>query len=366
MKKIVLFLSVVFMASALFSQTILTQWEFGPTSFSPSITFNGAPGDIEIVSEINVQNVGTESVTINVVRQELLVVPNTINQFCWAGLCYSPTQDTSGFTMTLAPGESTDEFSGHVQPAGNEGIWIIQYTFYDVDNPANFSTVIVHYNTLFSVSSEAGNAVSEHIRLISGLANEEITGMIKVHNNSSNPLNLIVIKGADLTPAGSENFFEFGGMTYPAEVDTSAIVAVDAGVVDESFVCHYNANGSEDAGQLVYAFMDPMNPTAYAVMMFNFETTLGLSEEVLASTAFSSAYPNPAWNVVSFDYDIPQEVNSAEVLITNLLGAVVYQSTLEGNNGTAKIDVSNFTEGIYFATLKLDDFIAQTQKVLVQ
>lgn len=366
MKKLVLFLSVMFVASVIFSQSILTMWEFGPTSYSPSITFNGAPGATEVVSHITVQNMAPDSVTINVVRQNISLVPNTVNQFCWGGLCFAPGQDTSGLSMTLAPGESTDEFSGHYQPGGTEGVSIIKYTFYDVKNPANFTSVTVHYNTLFVISSDAGTSISEHIRLLSGSPEDEITGEVKVQNHSADPLNLIVLKGIELVPEGSENFFEFGGITYPAGVDTSAIVAVNAGVTDESFVCHYNANGSEDPGQIVYAFMNPLQPAAYAIIMFNFDTNLGLSEEILANTTFSAAYPNPAVNAVSFDYDIPNEINKAEIIVTNLLGAVVYQTTLQGNDGTSKIDVSNFGEGIYFATLKLDNTIARTQKVLVR
>jgi hypothetical protein len=367
MKKLVLLFSLVFMTSAAFTQTILTTWEFGPTSFSPSITFNGSPTDAEIVSHIVVQNLGTESVTINVAREEMLTVPNTVNQFCWAGLCYSPTQDTAGNTMTLAPGESTNEFSGHLQPAGTEGVSIIKYTFFEVGNPSNFSTVIVHYNSLFSVSSEAGDsAISEHIRFFFGSANQDFSGVIKIHNHGSNPQNIIALRGAQLVPGSSENYFEFGGVTYPATADTSAPIAIDAGATNESFVSHYNANGSGEPGQIAYAFLDPTNPAAYAVMLFTYQTNLGLSEKTLDNTTFSAAYPNPAASHVSFDYEIPQEVTNAEIIVTNLLGAVVAQSPLEGKYGTSKIDVSNLSEGIYFATLRLDNYTAFTQKVLVQ
>ena len=101
-------------------------------------------------------------------------------------------------------------------------------------------------------------------------------------------------------------------------------------------------------------------------MLFTYQTNLGLSEKTLDNTTFSAAYPNPAASHVSFDYEIPQEVTNAEILVINLLGAVVAQSPLEGKYGTSRIDVSNLSEGIYFATLKLDNYTAFTQKVLVQ
>ena len=364
-KTILILIASLFVSSTVFSQ-ILTEWEFGPTMFSPSITTNGAPDDFELVSYIKVTNTSTANMTIKVAAQILLPVAGQIEQFCWGGICFAAGTDTSGTEMTLAPGESTEEFSGHVQPLTNEGVYIIKYSFFDVVHPDVKSDVIVHYNTMFSVSSESGDSVSKHVRLLSGTITESISGEIKVHNNGSTPLNVIVLKGAQLVPPGTENWFYFGGIQYPFGVDTSGMVTVPVNETDDSFESYYDAIGIEGTGGIVYAFMDPLYPASYAVFRFNFEASLGISETILENTSFSAAYPNPVTSVVSFDYDIPNEVNSAQILITNLLGAVVSETTLEGNYGTSRIDVSNLTEGIYFATLKLDNFIANTQKILVR
>jgi uncharacterized membrane protein len=128
MKKMLLLLSVFLLSTGLFAQsTILTMWEFGPTSYSPVITFNGAPDDMEIVSYIGVQNTGTSDVTIKVTRENINLIGNAVNQFCWGGVCFSPSTDTSANSMTLAPGEMTNEFSGHYEPKDNVGVsaeWI--------------------------------------------------------------------------------------------------------------------------------------------------------------------------------------------------------------------------------------------------
>ena len=118
---------------------------------------------------------------------------------------------------------------------------------------------------------------------------------------------------------------------------------------------------------MVYAFLDPTNLSNYALYWIKYNAVVdGISDEILANTTFSPAFPNPADNHVSFNYDIPAEVNNAEILITNLLGAVVYEGSINGMSGTKRIDVSNLTEGIYFATLKLDNQVATSQKILVQ
>jgi hypothetical protein len=368
MKKLVLLTFTLLFAAAAFSQSqILLTNEFGPTSLAPSITFNGAPGDNDIVSHVTVTNTGTTNVTIKVAREQMFIVDGSMNQFCWDGVCFSPTTDTSATSMTLAPGGSTEEFSGHYVPQGTEGVSIVKYTFYDVNNPANASSVIVHYNSLFSLSTEAGVAVSDHIRLLSGTVDDPISGVIKVHNHASVPLNFIALKGAQIVLPGTQNWFSFGGVEYPAGVDTSGLVQIPATTIDESFEATYDADGVVGTSQVVYVFQDPTNLASYAIMMFTYDAAgTGISDEILANTEFSAAYPNPAESFVSFDYDIPAGVDKAEIALTNLLGSVVRVSMLEGMNGTARIDLSGLNGGIYFATLKLNDQIATSQKILVR
>jgi hypothetical protein len=206
--------------------------------------------------------------------------------------------------------------------------------------------------------------------MINGYNDEEIMGTIKVHNHVPADLNLIAFR--QLVPGaivdGSTNSMSFGGVDYPETVDTTGMVTVGGNTTDESFMMHYNGNGNDGVSQFIYIFLDVTNPSNFALywIHFNGEGESDISEEILANTTFSAAYPNPAGNYVSFDYDIPQEVTNAEIMITNLLGAVVYEGSIEGNLGTKRIDVSSLTEGIYFATLKLNNEVATSQKILVQ
>ncbi|MEE4257841.1 MAG: T9SS type A sorting domain-containing protein [Bacteroidales bacterium] len=366
MKKLLLLFSVMLVSAALFSQTtILTTWEFGPTSFAPSITFNGAPTDGEIVSHIRVTNTGPEPVTIKVARVILDQVANTSLNFCWGGLCYGPSVDTSGSFETLGPGEFSDEFSGHLLPQGTMGISAVLYRFFDVDNPDNAVSVTVLYNSMFSLSMEEND--TSNTTLLSGPVDDPIHSMIKVHNHLPIDLNMLVFRQPVFTVAGSENWMWFGGTEYDATVDTTGVNTIAANSVDETFEMYYDPDGNVGKTQMIYVFTDPTNPSNYSLWWVNFDAQpSAISEDLLAKTTFSPAYPNPADNFVSFNYEIPDEVNRAEIMITNLLGAVVYEGTLSGMNGTERIDVSNLTGGIYFVTLKLDNEVAMSQKILVQ
>jgi hypothetical protein len=366
MKKLLLLFSALLVSVALFSQsTLLTTWEFGPTSFAPSITFNGAPTDGEIVSHIRVTNTGSEPVTVKVARVILDQVDNTIHNFCWGGLCDGELVDTSGGFEVIAPGAYSDEFSGHLIPMGTLGVSAVQYTFFDVDNPSNAVSVTVLYNTMFSLSMEEND--TSHTTLLSGPVDDPIHGMIKVHNHLPMDLNLIVFRQPAFIIDGSENWMWFGGTEYPATVDTTGVNTIGANATDESFKMYYDPDGNVGTSQIIYVFLDPANPSNYALWWIHFEASpSAISDDILAKTTFSPAYPNPADNFVSFNYDIPAEVRRSEIMITNLLGAVVYEGTLSGLNGTERIDVSNLTGGIYFVTLKLDNEVALSQKILVQ
>lgn len=367
MKKLVLLLAVFMATSALFSQSISTTWEFGPTLAFPTITFNGAPSDMEIVSHIQVTNIGANPIKVKVVREVLSQVEFTMHQFCWAGACFPPDTDTSANFETIAPGATSMEFSGHLQPNGTIGLSLIKYTFFDVDNPTDAVSVIVVYNSMFSVTCESGDSVHPNTRMITGTPVDPLHGMFKVHNHVPAPLTQVVFKQSLFLVNGSTNWFFFDGVEYPFGTDTSGLVTIPASTTDESLEFFYDADGNAGVSQIIYVFTDPMVEGSFALYKIDFNADdTGIDDDILARTTFSPAYPNPAESFVSFDYDIPNEVKQAELLITNLLGAVVYQGALQGLTGTERIDVSNLTEGIYFATLKLDNEIATSQKILVQ
>lgn len=373
MKKTLLILVLFMLSAGLFSQSsLIPMTEFGPTSYSDNlITSHGSPTST-LSSKITVMNGGSETVTLRVIRQNLMVLDNTTNEFCWGPLCYPADTDTSGnqqsLLVVIAPGESDVSFEGKYHPEGQIGISMVKYTFWDINNSANNVSVTVVYNTIFELTCAGDDTIAPNTRKLNGDVDTPIHDVIKVHNYSPVPLNLIAFKTYVPVPVvGAADWMFFDGNEYAYGTDTTGMVSIPASTTDETFEMFYAADGNEGITQVVYTFLDPTNPSNFAPFWIIFDAKItGISDEVLANTTFSNAYPNPAESFVSFNYDIPNEVHAADIMITNLLGAVVYEGSLSGNVGTTRIDVSNFTEGIYFATLRLDGQIASTQKVLVQ
>ena len=63
--------------------------------------------------------------------------------------------------------------------------------------------------------------------------------------------------------------------------------------------------------------------------------------------------PNPASDFLTMNYELKEE--DAELKIYNVIGQIVNEENLFGNNGTITLDLFNFSQGMYFATLIQND-----------
>ena len=121
-------------------------WEGEP--LGDTLVVTGVPSDFEIIGYTDVTNETSSAMTIKVIRENLDVVPGTLNALCWAGLCFGPATDTSTTQLTLDAGATTgdgEEFSGHYYPSDSIGISFVKYYFYNVDNPDERSEIVVQY-----------------------------------------------------------------------------------------------------------------------------------------------------------------------------------------------------------------------------
>ncbi len=154
MKKLVLFFLVFVSISAVSTaQTFELFHNDEPFPMGGTFEVQGYPDEFEIVSHITIKNVSSQEVVVKCRKIEIEVLANTSNTFCW-GLCYAPSVFLSPLTITIAPGDTTQEFSGHYMPGGNEGITKMGYSFFDIDNPNDSIYFYVNYNGTYSVGIE--------------------------------------------------------------------------------------------------------------------------------------------------------------------------------------------------------------------
>ena len=126
----------------------------------------GEPSDFELVMYANLHNNTSNAMNIKVRRVELDMIDGSMSQICWAGLCYSPDKDTSVNYQLIMAGASSgpEDFSGHYLPNGNIGTSIVEFIFYNIDNPSiSVSVVVKFWASPASIAEDAmqGGSVSE-------------------------------------------------------------------------------------------------------------------------------------------------------------------------------------------------------------
>ena len=74
-------------------------------------------------------------------------------------------------------------------------------------------------------------------------------------------------------------------------------------------------------------------------------------------------YPNPSNGIFNVSIGNSSEINTIE--ITNVIGQTIY-SKIANNSSNNVIDLSNLNKGIYFISLKSDQGISSSKKIIIK
>ncbi len=134
----------------------------GFTVFSQSLFINSqeyyfSPFGEQCYSELDVTNVSSEEVSVNITRT---VMTDISNYFCWGITCYIPNSDevfTTNSPVLIPPGETisgADSFKGYVNNLPEESSLLVNYCFWIEDNPDDeFCVDLTYTNKEMYVSS---------------------------------------------------------------------------------------------------------------------------------------------------------------------------------------------------------------------
>ena len=192
---------------------------------------------------------------------------------------------------------------------------------------------------------------------------------IHVINTTDADIN-VVAQMEDLTGIGM-TYLCWGNCFMPGVLEAQNTVTAGGEGVFNGHVMFVDANSGEvlPVGteiKMAYTFFDERNPEEKYVFTVNFKYE---SEESIVDynsvEVFSNAYPNPANNTVSFDYNMPYDANSASVAIYNMMGQEVVRQDLNLGGSRADINVSDLNEGVYFYSLIVNNQTVKTNKFVV-
>jgi hypothetical protein len=199
------------------------------------------------------------------------------------------------------------------------------------------------------------------------------SGMAVVHilvkNNTSQEMFVKVRRTVIDTIPGTMNYFCWAGQCFSPDVyDSPSRDTIAAGETTgpDRFYADYDSGNHFGTTTMRYTFYNESNPNDTASVIVNFNYGYASINDLLAKSKISDAYPNPASSKVSFNYDLPLQVNDASVKLYNIVGQEVKSENLLGNSGKHDLQLNNLDEGVYFMTLYLNKEAAKTSRIIVQ
>jgi hypothetical protein len=165
---------------------------------------------------------------------------------------------------------------------------------------------------------------------------------------------------------GSENTFCWVICWLNTVFTSPSGLTLVPGETNDTFSGDYISHGNSGVSIMRYTFFDDENPndSVYFYAEFN-AGTVGINNPVSEKISVSNAYPNPARDQVSFDYDLPHSVSDASIRIQNLLGSVVKEVQLRDASGKVTLDVNDLNDGFYFYSITANNEIIDTRRLVI-
>ncbi|MCF8373385.1 MAG: T9SS type A sorting domain-containing protein [Bacteroidales bacterium] len=185
---------------------------------------------------------------------------------------------------------------------------------------------------------------------------------MKVRNSGSSNLSVVFKKKNLTSVACATNDFCVGFNCYPATSMFSNPFVVMAGMLQtEETSCHYRPHGYAGSSTIRYTFYDQNNPNDSASVIVEFVVTSQINE---ANVSALEVYPNPAVNMVNFDYRI-NSTNDSWFTLYNMLGNAVKSVCLEESSATISVPVDDLEAGIYFYSVSVNGKAIKTSRLII-
>lgn len=85
-----------------------------------------------------------------------------------------------------------------------------------------------------------------------------------------------------------------------------------------------------------------------------------------AQSATLTTYPNPATDNLNINYLLPDNTTKGQILMTNMLGAVVRTISIDNNQGTTTLNLNSLPAGVYNLTVQAANKNMGSTKVVVR
>jgi len=171
-------------------------------------------------------------------------------------------------------------------------------------------------------------------------------------------------------PSGTQNYFCWFECYLPTPAGDQVFwpapdaIEHEADSVYNKFVGYHMPQGIVEDATYRYVWFDEDNPMDSVSVDIVFKAPNSTAEELALPSANINAWPNPANDVLTVDFNSKNTTNPT-IVVRNLLGNQVAVEQLNGTNGQARIDVSELPAGTYLVSLQEGENRLSTKKVIV-
>jgi hypothetical protein len=152
MKRLVLSVYLIAIAAIFgYSQSLSLSNMHGAIEPNSTIIQAGTPDSVELITYLNVKNMGNLSMNVLCKKVELKMHDSTEITMCWAGNCYPSNVFVSPNAQLMAPGQTITDFVGHYTQIAyqhfSSGESVIRWVFYDRSNVNDSVSVTIKYTS---------------------------------------------------------------------------------------------------------------------------------------------------------------------------------------------------------------------------
>lgn len=196
----------------------------------------------------------------------------------------------------------------------------------------------------------------------------ELKAYAKVKNNTDRAVSVILKRITHDTITGTENYFCWGQCFAPwISVSPSAhTIAANDTTPDEFFTGYYAPKQKAGTTIIEYVFFIESDVNDSISFLVNYVVTPSSLSDLRSNSSLGNAFPNPANDKVSINYELPVGTMQAQIKLFNLMGQAVAEQSVFNNKGKADINLSNLKEGVYFYSLHVNNQAVETRKLIIR
>jgi hypothetical protein len=218
------------------------------------------------------------------------------------------------------------------------------------------------------------------IKIYDAVTNQEVTNTIiqvyqdtsttwagnyNVKNITSSNISTKARKEETVMASMATSSICYAGTCFPSSVYVSPCKPTNAGST-VALTTDFNFGNTFNMSTIRYTVYNCSNANDTATFIIQYNASPAGIKNLALNFSISDAYPNPASTMLNFNYKISNSTGVPHITIHNLLGNLVKSADMTESNGTARLDVSDLEEGLYFYTLEVNNRPLAVRKFIVR